>query len=359
MKLTDNLCRSTKPTARYQDFSDPGTPLTFRVKANGERIFLWRGRVGGKQTMRVIGSYPAMTLADARLEAAKMKKDAKANVASIAPVIHPQHRPKFTTLQEAAERFEKVRLVHNVSGDQVMAMFNARLLSKLGKRDIRSLTRIELNQHFNDHLEAGFNGPAINRYLAHVKALLNWAVREDLIEFNPAATIDKKVKEKPRTRIITDWELAAIVHALPSCGPYAAPLKLLLMTCTRRSDILGLQWGEVVTLDDGTMELNIAPWRTKTEVRHIVPLSKEARAFPRGRSCAGRDIARPATSASRSWRATCSPAAAFITATASKGWRVVRRSRRGRGRTAATSRPMTMYGTTPRTPSRCCAIIWC
>jgi len=58
MKLTDNLCRTAKANGRYQDFSDPGTPLTFRVKVNGEKLFLWRGRIGGKQTQRVIGSYP-------------------------------------------------------------------------------------------------------------------------------------------------------------------------------------------------------------------------------------------------------------------------------------------------------------
>lgn len=274
MKLTDNLCRTAKANGRYQDFSDSGTPLTFRVKVNGEKLFLWRGRIGGKQTQRVIGSYPEMTLADARLEAANMKKDAKANAPTLAPVIHPHYRPKFTTLKAAAERYEKVRLVHNVSGDQVIAMFKARLFPKLGDRDIKSLTRIELNKHFNDHLEVGFDGPAINRYLANVKALLNWAVREDLIEFNPAATIDKKVKERERKKVISDGQLGALMNIIPDLGHYAIPLKLLLLCCCRRTDIFALRWGEVHFEGDDRVELFIET--TKSDVSHLVPLSKQA-----------------------------------------------------------------------------------
>lgn len=277
MKLTDAICRNTKPSDRYQDISDAGTPLTLRVKANGERLFIWRGRVGGKQTMRTIGAYPDMTLADARLKAMEMKRDAKASVATIAPVVHPHHRPKCVTVSVAIGQYEKGHLDDLATGSEVRSQFDRRLVPAFGDRDIKSLTRIELNQHFNELRDEGFNGAGLNRYLANVKAFLNWSVREDLIEFNPAQTIQKKVKEKPRDRLLRDWELAAAQHALTECGPYATPLALLLMTCTRRSDIIALTWGEVVTLDDGSTEFNIE--KTKSGVRHLVPLPPKAAAL--------------------------------------------------------------------------------
>lgn len=75
--LTDALIRSAKPRDRYYDLNDRGTPLMLRVKQNGEKVWLWRGRVGGKQTTRIIGSYPEMKLSEAKLEALRLKSAAK------------------------------------------------------------------------------------------------------------------------------------------------------------------------------------------------------------------------------------------------------------------------------------------
>src|SRR4051812_36308782 len=123
-------------------------------------------------------------------------------------------------------------------------------------------------------MRADYKGCGINRGISRFKGFLTWCVQEDLIDFNPAATIEKKVKEQPRNRVLRDHELGYVQLAIEQMGDRAAPFMMLLHTVTRLNDILALQWKEVVERNDG-LELHIAS--TKASVPHIVPLSEVAR----------------------------------------------------------------------------------
>lgn len=276
MKLTDARCRAEKPGTRHRDLSDDGTPLTLRVKANGEKIWLWRGRIARKQTKRIIGVFPEMSLGDARLEAMRLKQLAKRDPTTVTPVVHPHHRVREPTVSEALDRYEKERLADLKTGIEIRSMLDRKVMHRFGRANLRSLTRIEINQHFNKLRDDGYNGPALNRVLAAFKAFLTWCVKEDLLDFNPAQTIEKKIKEKPRNRVLADWELAAILKTrtgrLANC---ADPIQLLLRTACRKSDIWGLTWGEVIERDNGDIELHIE--ETKAEVGHIAWLAPQAR----------------------------------------------------------------------------------
>jgi len=277
MKLTDAICRKATPKDRYLDISDEGTPLTLRIKTDGERLFIWRGRVGGRQTKRIIGVYPAMSLADARLEAMRLKAEARSPTTTIGPIVHAHHRPAVVTVSDGVDRYEREHLVNLATGAEIVAKLKRRVLGAFGDRDIKSLTKQEINQHFNGLRDEGFNGPALNRTVSAFKAYLNWAVREDLIDFNPAASIGRKVVEKPRDRVLVDWELGAILSALSDLEEYAAPVGLLLHTCCRRRDIFDLRWQEVRNRSNGEVELHIQ--KTKSGVGHIAWLSPQARTY--------------------------------------------------------------------------------
>lgn len=273
--LTDAMIRSAKPRNRYYDLNDKGTPLMLRVKQNGEKVWLWRGRVEGKQTTRIIGSYPEMKLSEAKLEALRLKSAAKGGAIKVRGDVHPHHRQKAPSVREALSRYYADKLTSRVTGDEIKSMLDRKVVPKFGDHEVGELTYSDLNQHFEDLKFEGYNGPALNRVLAATKAFLKWCVRSNFIDANPSANIEKKVEETPRNRVLIDHELAAILHCLPDLGKYGAPIGLLLHTGTRKRDIFGLCWDEVVTRANGEVELHIK--KTKSGVGHIVWLSPQAR----------------------------------------------------------------------------------
>jgi hypothetical protein len=120
--LTDALIRSAKPRDRYYDLNDRGTPLMLRVKQNGEKVWLWRGRVEGKQTTRIIGSYPEMKLSEAKLEALRLKSAAKSGAIKAHGETHPHHRQKAPSVHEALSRYYTDKLTNRATGDEIKSV---------------------------------------------------------------------------------------------------------------------------------------------------------------------------------------------------------------------------------------------
>lgn len=241
MKLTDTQIRKIKPSDRYQDFSDEGSPLNLRVRADGSRIFIWRGRFGGKQTKRVLGEWPAMSITEARAAALALKAEAKTVKAALP--VHKHHKPRIMTMQKAFDRYMTEKGDALASGANIRGQMELRLLPKFGERELRTITREEINDHFNE-LRPLYRGAGINRVLAQFKAFLNWCVDECLIEHNPASRVKMKVPEKARERVIEAHELGYLQQAILEVPNYGNPTMLLLHSVARRSDIFELKWRE-------------------------------------------------------------------------------------------------------------------
>lgn len=269
MRLTDTALKRFKAGPSFVDVNDDGTPLVARIKANGQKIFIWRGRIDGKQTKKIIGEFPEMSVDEARITALAMKKDARKVKA--APPVVVNH--KIITLSKAFDRYMKEYAEGLASAPNIEGQFRLRILPVFGAREIKTITRKEINAHFNV-IKHYYNGAGINRVLAQFKAFLNWCVREDIIDFSPAAQIQPKVKETPRKRVLRDHELGYLQMALADMEEYHAPLMLLLHTSTRLSDIFSLRWCEVLPARD---ELLIET--TKTGVSHMVHLTKQAQKY--------------------------------------------------------------------------------
>jgi integrase len=271
MKLTDTFLRKAKPTSGYQDFSDAGFGLIARLRSDGAIIWFWRGKKDGVRSKHQIGSFPAMGVTDARSVAAALRSQSKAFV--IKPASRPIVVPRHVTVAAAFKRYAEEHLPDLASGDGITGQMNLRILPVFGDRDIRSLTRTELNDHFTA-MRPEYKGTGINRVLAQFKAFLGWAVRENLVDQNPAVGIQMKVKEKARARVMKGAELGYLVRGIDGMGVYRDPLSLLLLGVARLSDIFCLRWCEVVFQNGNPVELHIE--KTKSGVSHIIPLSGAA-----------------------------------------------------------------------------------
>ena len=72
MKLTDPLIKSIKPADKPKKFTDGGG-LNLLVTPSGSKLWRYRYRLNGKESMLSLGDYPTVTLKAARLARDEVK----------------------------------------------------------------------------------------------------------------------------------------------------------------------------------------------------------------------------------------------------------------------------------------------
>jgi integrase len=138
-----------------------------------------------------------------------------------------------------------------------------------------------------------------NRVLAVVRRMLNYGIRNDWLDANPASLIDKPGREVSRERVLTDDEIRRVWWLLsrqPSTAERAAPgrkrskgtpddpicpiaptladaIKLRMLTAQRGGEVIAMRWRDV---DLETGWWTIPGEFAKNGRAHRVPLLPEA-----------------------------------------------------------------------------------
>lgn len=111
---------------------------------------------------------------------------------------------------------------------------------------------------------------------AYASILFGWAARRGDIVGNPLAAMEKPTAPAPRDRVLSDAEVKLLWQALPMLpSPFDAFARLLVLTGQRRSEVAGMEWGE---LDRDSATWTIPVDRAKNKAANIVPLSPPAMA---------------------------------------------------------------------------------
>ena len=125
-----------------------------------------------------------------------------------------------------------------------------------------------------------------NRVLALVRAAFRWGAREELIERDPTAGLQRPRPERPRERVLADGEIEKLWAALdeiatgsqdPVLGTgkkvprlaVASAVKLLLLLGTRRSETLNMRWEDI---DERAQTWTVPGAFRKGGRTHVVPL---------------------------------------------------------------------------------------
>jgi integrase len=102
--------------------------------------------------------------------------------------------------------------------------------------------------------------------------------RRGYCDATPVANIKARSQNGPRSRVLSELELADVWNACLD-DDYGRIVRLLILTGQRKTEIGDLDWREV---DAGTRQIELPPERTKNARAHIVPLSDEALVILRG-----------------------------------------------------------------------------
>lgn len=225
--LSDRAIKSLKPIGRDKLLSD-GNGLYLRLSRHGTKSFLYRSREGGTARYLTLGTYPHLTLSEARKKALE----------------HQGRAVGIITVGYAVERY----LAHlpYLRPEQVKRRFAQDILPKLGKDRLAAVTAQDLTDTLQPILDRG-SLVAANRTLADLKHLFAFAHERGWVRENVAQRITRKViggKEKSREIVLTDDELKDLISELRSDRwetKTRAGLALCLLTGQRASEVLSLK----------------------------------------------------------------------------------------------------------------------
>ena len=216
-----------------------------------------------------LGTYPAMTLADAREAWRNARAEAKAG----------RDPAKSRKPERAAADFTSVFLewlkrdqTKNRSHQSLVKRFIEKdVLPAWGHRQIGEIERRDVLDVIDAVVDRG-SPIAACRVHAHLHRLFRWSVGRGIINTNPMAEMPKPAVAVKRDRVLADDELVAVWRAAELVGgPFGHALQLLILTGARREEIGGLRWSEI---SDGGISLSGE--RTKNGEAHSIPLSTPA-----------------------------------------------------------------------------------
>lgn len=297
--LVNSIALPTVGKLRIPDHQVKG--LFLRVTAKGAKSFVVRYSANGRRGEATLGDARAITLKTARAKALDTLSDL--TVRRIDPVearraaIKREKAKKEESFAALEARYsaDAARRKRASTLDYERWLLDNHVLPKLGSRRYGDLKRGEIISFIED-VGARVGGVTANRAHAIIRQVLNYALKRDLIDANPALAIERLFPENSRDRVLNDAEMRKLwafwqaakrnegkglkagreegQRPINVVSPGAAiALELCLLTLQRAGEIAGARIEEF-NWDD---KLWIIPAeRMKGKRAHAVPLSQLA-----------------------------------------------------------------------------------
>jgi len=272
MALTDSEIRSTVPRDRPFKISDGGG-LHLLINPNGSRLWRLKYRFQGKERLASFGSYPLVTLKEAR----QRRDEYKRTVLSGDDPMAPRRGRTFESV--AAEWIERhARGYKPAYKIATMRRLEQNLLPDLGSKPIATIEAPDILRVLRTIEKRGaFEMAARMRALA--SQIFRFAIASGYAKRDPAA--DLRGALTPHTTIhhaaLPADDLKALlskVKASDEIPVIRLGILILAHTAVRASELTGATWAEI---QDGLWE--IPGERMKMQRPHIVPLSMQIRAM--------------------------------------------------------------------------------
>ena len=253
-KMTDKLIRSiiSDPNKRIEISDTERAGLRFRMSPKGNASWLYQKKIkGGKRRGFKLGSFPVMSLAEARSAALEIQVQAEHG---IDPVQAAQDANDLIEAEKLSQKSVKVILDIYIKNhiEQELKIGQSRYerkrqlhsalsnyyntpMSKLSRSDLQSL--IDAKQSEGKIFMA-------NRIRAALRAFVGWAYKRGHIDTDVGALLQAAGKEASRDRTPTIEEVKTIWSASFELGSLWGPyVRLCILTGQRcRSDILNMRW---------------------------------------------------------------------------------------------------------------------
>ncbi len=280
--LTDKQISNAKPQDKEYTLFD-GNGLRLRVKPNGTKtwLFNYTRPHNGKRANMTFGSYPSLSLTNAR-------KKALSAIETLQDGIDPQVKLKnqqtieqqrlLSTLAEVTNSWLTVKssTISEKTKVNLQRALNLHLLPKLGNTPITELTA-PLVINTLQPLQAKGHLETLKRICQRVNEIMSFAQNKGLIEYNPLAKISSAFLKPTVTNMksISADELPELMKTLGRASimyTTRCMIEWQLHTMTRPIETAQARWDEI----DWDENLWVIPAdRMKKRRDHLVPLTPQ------------------------------------------------------------------------------------
>ncbi len=255
-----------------------GDGLYLRRLPSGTRKWVFRyTNIAKKRVWFTIGSYPHLSLAQARGEAARLNADVENGKDPSAERKRHQQETIRTVdhlfldwhQHDVSRRLKNPQIPHRIYTKEIAPHIGKLALKDVNARDIRAIIHKVAN--------SGRNATA-NDALMVCKQLFKHAIKLNLVDYSPAQAFtmsDAGGLEKSRDRILSLDELGVLFRVLRQHRDqfvrenYLA-VALLVHLGVRKNELIAAMWSEI-EFDEGTWR--VPAERSKTGTAITIPLS--------------------------------------------------------------------------------------
>jgi hypothetical protein len=281
--LSNNEIKQAKPKEKDYNLND-GQGLSVLIRTSGTKswVFKYKKLFSDKRTNIGFGTYPEVTLSDARTKRSEA-------LALLAKEIDPKEQRNEinkqlttahnNTLKSVTQEWIQVKR-SNISDDHATTIFRSleiHIFPRLGEYPIYKI-KAPIAIETLKPIEASGSLETVKRLAQRLNEVMDYAVNTGIIDHNPLSGISKAFKspQKKHYPTIKPEELPVFMRTIREANIKYVTRCLIewqLNTMVRPSEAAGTQWSEI----DFNEKIWVIPAdRMKRKCIHKVPLSDQA-----------------------------------------------------------------------------------
>jgi integrase len=277
---------SAKPREKAYALTDGGG-LQIEILPSGGKTWRFKYHLHGKREKVTIGAYPAFTIRQARdrheeLRALVVRGQSPAKAKQAAASTQKLVEARRLSFRDFGQRWVGETLVHRSGGyvAQTVRWLDAYVYPAIGDMPLDEVQPGDVLAVIKARADTAVTAERIR---VIVQQIYNHAIRNLLVTTNPAQPLRGAIVRAPvaHHRHLSEKELKAFWLKLDDQGAHVttiAATRLLLLTMTRKSELLRSKWSE---FDLDAAQWDIPPGRMKMGRAHRVFLSRQAVAILR------------------------------------------------------------------------------
>ncbi len=244
-RTIDSLAYEGNNNSRHVVWDDRLPGFGVRVYPSGRKAFVLSYRAEGRKRQLTIGTYGALTLAEAKERAQKylvtitdgddpLAKRIQRATAETLDALCSKYIENYAKQRKKTWYDDKLRI-----DNRILPAWKGRKVISIKRADVSAL-----------HTRIGADTPyEANRVLALISKLFDLAEQWGFVPAgttNPSAGIEK-FKEKKRDRWVTQEEMPKLIQSINETESHSvkSALWLYLLTGMRKTELLALKWADV------------------------------------------------------------------------------------------------------------------
>lgn len=277
--LTDAQVRKIKPLDKKKRYSDE-KGLYLEVTPSNGRFWRLKYRFNGRESTLTIGSYPEISLAQAR----RSRDEARIQLYNnIDPNVVKNHRLKkmdeSTLFKVLAMQWMDDRKAAITEGTYLrdLSVFEKDIFPDLGDVSIELIKGNDILACAKKIEERGALEMA-KRSIPLTGRVFRYAIRKGIIENDPTPHLQEALKPR-KVKHMARLDISEFPPFLERMDRYhgnllvKTALQLITLTFVRTAELINMEWSEI---DFANKLWRIPAYKMKMALPHIVPLSRQA-----------------------------------------------------------------------------------